>query len=230
MRTFLTALLVLVFFLLGVMAFFPQEAMLNYFVELAARKSAIQISWDEGRFSTLSTTLKNVQLSTPEKKVFTLSAVHIHPSFLGLSLAFKEGEMAGGIRTMLDRIHFKIDNIAVSSYLPPGKLSLEGGYALKSGDGTGRFAMLFSGALFPMSSARDVSAEGTFTVSAKELSVDFDIQGKGASGKGSAKITWQKEFRNSPISGNIEVKEGGKSIKISIAGTVGAPEMAPAMQ
>lgn len=230
MRNFLTALLVLVFFLLGVMAFFPQEAMLNYFVELAARKSAIQLSWDEGRFSTLSTTLKNVQLNAPEKKVLTISSVHIHPSFLGLSLAFKEGEMVGDIRTMLDRIHFNIKNVSVSSSLPPGKLTLEGVYAARSGNGNGKFAMLFSGALFPMSSARDVSAEGTFTISAKELSVDFDIQGKGASGNGSAKISWQKEFRNSPVSGNIEVKEGGKSIKISIAGTIGAPQMAPTMQ
>jgi hypothetical protein len=131
---------------------------------------------------------------------------------------------------MLDRISFKIDNIAVSSYLPPGKLSLDGDYAVRSGNGKGKFSMLFSGTLFPMSSARDISAEGTFAAGAKELSVDFDIQGKGASGKGSARITWQKEFRSSPVSGNIEVKEGGKSIKISIAGTVGAPQMAPAMQ
>ncbi|MFH0801207.1 MAG: hypothetical protein V2A78_02300 [bacterium] len=220
----------LMFFLLGIMACFPQEAMLNYFVDMAARKSAIQIYWEEGSFSALKTTLSNVQLSTPEKKISSFSTMNIRPSFLGFSLAFKEGEMAGVLRTMLDRIHFKIDNIAVSSYLPPGKLTLDGVYAARSGNGNGKFSMLFSGALFPMSSARDVSAEGPFTVSAKEMSVDFDIQGKGTSGKGSAKITWQKEFRNSPISGNIEIKEGGKSIKISIAGTVGAPQMAPVMQ
>jgi hypothetical protein len=230
MRNLLTVIIVLVFFIAGIMFFLPQEEMLNYLVELAAKKSGIAISWDDGRFSNFRTVLENVRLTTPENKTINISSVVIRPSLLGLSLSFKEGDMKGSLRSMLDRLGFRIENIAVSSYLPPGKLSLDGKYAARRGDGNGRFTMAFSGALFPMSSARDVSAEGTFTVNTKELSVEFDILGKGASGKGNARVAWQKDFRSSPLSGSIEVKEGGKSLKISIAGTLGAPQMVPTVQ